>query len=129
MMADDLTDQQIADAIAAMDDRWHGEPVRCQCPGKGHGGRGCQEPATVVVERHLVHQCKSDEANQCGNRVEVLCLGCAQDLWLAAHSALAVMHRAAARTGAPPICTSCHELIVRPSDIVRSVKRNDEGVR
>ncbi|WP_225503868.1 hypothetical protein [Mycolicibacterium fortuitum] len=129
MMADDLTDAQIADTIAAMDARWNGQPVRCQCPGDPHGGNGCRQPATVIAVRHLVHQCNGPESNDNGDVVELLCLQCAQDLWISAIGAAARLRAAAARVGGHPICCTCQSPMSRPSDIVRSVKRDDRGVR
>lgn len=128
-MSDDMTDDQIADVIAAMDGQWQGKPVSCQCPGEPHGGKGCTNLATVVVERHLPGECVGPEANAAGNRVELLCLKCARDLWESAQRAVARWRNAAAQAGTQPLCATCGAPMSRPSDLVRSVQRYDGGVR
>lgn len=126
-MAVDLSPEEISRRTAELDAQWEGRGVTCQCG--GHGAAGCRQLAEFRVERHLVGECVGPEANQFGNRIDLLCGGCARLLWARAQIAVLQLNAAAARIGGVPMCRTCGAPMVRPSDVVRSVLREPGGVR
>lgn len=100
--------------------------VHCQCD---QHRSVCRGRAEVIVELHLLGECNGPEANEDGNRVELLCLACAQHLWLEAQQRVEDLRDAAARVGMVPLCTTCQAPVSNPSDLVRSVTRKPGGVQ
>lgn len=100
--------------------------VRCQCD---QHRAVCRGRAEVIVECHLLGECDGPEANEDGNRVELLCLPCARHLWREAEQRTADLRAAAARAGMVPLCTTCQAPASNPSDLVRSVTRKPGGIQ
>lgn len=125
MSAVDFTPEQIALRFAAITGR-HDGPVTCQCD---QHTRPCRQHAVAIVELHLLDNCNGPEANEWGNRVELLCLACTQHLWREAEQRTAELRHAAAQVGMVAHCTTCQAPASRPSDLVRSLEMRAGGVQ
>ncbi|WP_396902752.1 hypothetical protein [Mycolicibacterium sp.] len=122
---DDLSNAEIDAAFAGLTAETDGV-VHCQCD---QHRKVCRGRAEFIVECHLLGECNGPEANEDGNRVELLCRACAQHLWLEAQQRTAELRAAASRVGMVPLCTTCQAPASSPSDLVRSVTRQPGGVQ
>lgn len=120
----ELTPEEIARRTAELDAQWLGRGVTCQCT-----DCRCTQLADVRIELHLVGSCDGPEANEFGNRIELLCLDCARTMWLNARRIIEDVAVVGARVGGVPLCGTCGAPMTRPSDIVRSAVREDGGIR
>lgn len=120
----ELTPEEIDRRAAELDAQWHGRGVTCQCP-----ACRCTQPAEARLEIHQIGSCDGADANQLGNRVELLCLDCARTAWLNARTVIERVAAVGARMGAVPLCGTCGAPLTNPSDIIRFVLREEGGIR
>ena len=116
---DDLSAEQVNAAFTAIVTPVSRD-VACQCD--QHPKRPCTNQAEVMVECHIPGQCSGPEANQFGNRVELLCKPCARHLWREAHEMADDARARAKRTGGRAVCLSCLAPMSQASDWMRSVR-------
>lgn len=125
MTGDRLTEQQIADLVdtqlVGLNNQFVGRRPTCQ-----HPQHMCRRQVTAVVSVHVLDNCDGEEADELGNEVFLLCTNCARALWIAAQWEVRDRKVAATRAGVIPMCSTCQAPVVKPSHIVRDVRKYEE---
>lgn len=89
--------------------------VACQCA--HHAADGCTANATRVIAIHALHRCNEPGLDEDGNRVEIRCFSCVQQLWIEIHAKLEPLNRHGRAH-----CGTCGAPITQVSDVLRSVE-------